>query len=64
MGYIGIRELMVLAVILVVWIGGAIARKAGYSRWYSLLLLVPLVNVVVVWIFAFSKWPALEKEGS
>ena len=34
-----------------------IAKKAGYSGALSLLLLIPLVNIVVIWIFAFAKWP-------
>ncbi len=32
--------------------------KAGYPRWLSLLLLIPLVNVVVLYFLAFSTWPA------
>jgi len=34
-----------------------IAEKAGYSPALSLLMLLPLVNVVVFLIFAFSEWP-------
>jgi hypothetical protein len=33
-----------------------ILSKAGFSGWLSILLLVPLVNLICVWIFAFSKW--------
>ncbi len=40
-----------------------IAEKAGYSGWLSLLMLVPLVNVVMLWVFAFSEWPALRRAG-
>lgn len=58
---IGIVELTVLAALFAVWIGGNIVRKAGYSRWWSLLLLVPIVNLVLIWLFAFSSWPALER---
>lgn len=36
-----------------------IIHKAGYSRAWVLLLLVPLVNLVMLWIFAFSRWPAV-----
>jgi len=35
-----------------------IFSKAGYSRWLSLLLLIPLVNVAVLYFVAFSTWPA------
>ena len=37
-----------------------ILRKAGYSGWWSLLTLVPLVNIAMIWVFAFSDWPALK----
>jgi hypothetical protein len=54
---LGIIEFSIVAVVLCFWIGGNIARKAGFSRWLSLLLLVPLVNIVIIWMFAFSNWP-------
>jgi hypothetical protein len=57
---IGIVELSILAVVFVFWIGGNILRKAGYSRWLSLLLFVPLLNLALIWIFAFAKWPAVD----
>lgn len=37
----------------------AIVRKAGYSGWWVLLALVPLLNVVMLCIFAASRWPVL-----
>lgn len=36
-----------------------IVSKAGYSGALSLLLFIPILNVLLIWIFAFSKWPAL-----
>jgi hypothetical protein len=36
-----------------------IFEKAGWSGALSLLMLVPLANLVVLWVFAFSDWPAL-----
>lgn len=44
---------MVLALV----INWRIASKAGYSGALSLLMLIPLANVIVLLIFAFSKWP-------
>ena len=35
-----------------------VLRKAGFSPWWSILMTVPLLNLVLVWIFAFIKWPA------
>lgn len=46
---------------LVLWTCARISRKAGFSGWWSLLMLIPLVNIVMIWVFAFSDWPALRK---
>jgi len=54
-------HLVVIVAVLVVWFVPAvkILRKAGYSGWWSLLLLVPVGNIVAIWIFAFARWPNL-----
>ncbi len=41
-----------------------ILRRAGYSGWLCLLALIPLVNWIALWVFAFAKWPALAKPRS
>ncbi len=46
--------------LLVFWINSRIVCKAGFSRWWALLSFVPLVNLVMVWVFAFARWPRLE----
>ncbi|CAJ0867697.1 hypothetical protein R20233_01436 [Ralstonia sp. LMG 32965] len=55
--------LIVLLVLLFVYLlpAGLIARKAGYSSGWALLMLVPLVNVITIWVFALSDWPAARK---
>jgi hypothetical protein len=58
---IGFRELLILATLYCVLVFGAVAKKAGSSRWYGLLLLLPLVNIAVIWMFAFAKWPAVDR---
>jgi len=35
-----------------------IFSKAGYSGWLSLLMLVPIVNVGMLYFLAFSTWPS------
>lgn len=37
----------------------AIVRKAGYSGWWILVAPVPLLNVVMLCVFAASRWPVL-----
>jgi len=36
--------------------------KAGFPPALSLLMLVPLVNIGLLYFFAFSPWPNLKKE--
>ena len=35
-----------------------IIRKAGFSGWWIILTFIPVVNLVLLWIFAFTDWPA------
>ena len=32
-------------------------KKAGFSPWLSLLMFVPLLNLVMLYVFAFGTWP-------
>lgn len=34
--------------------------KAGYSGWWSLLMVIPLVNLIALYVLAFSNWPSLQ----
>ncbi len=54
---IWIIVILVLAISL--WPAARISRKAGYSGWWALVMLVPLGNVIVIWVFAFLDWPNL-----
>lgn len=40
-----------------------IVSKAGYSGAWSLLIIVPLVNLIMLWVFAFSDWPRRQSNG-
>jgi hypothetical protein len=35
-----------------------ILHRTGFSRWLALLVLVPMLNVVGLWLFAFGSWRA------
>ncbi len=53
----------ILAFALVVGIPAAvILGKAGYSQAWAGLLIVPIVGLIALWVFAFSKWPALREK--
>ena len=41
-----------------------IIQKAGYSGWWILVGLVPILNVVMVLVFAFSRWPVLRERDA
>ncbi|MFT7113016.1 MAG: hypothetical protein ACI9PC_001637 [Porticoccaceae bacterium] len=38
-----------------------ICQRAGYSGWLGLLILVPMVNLVLLYFIAFSDWLASKK---
>ncbi len=65
---LGTTELVVLAflgLILLVpmWLWCRIASKAGFSKAWGLLAVVPIANLVVVWVFAFAEWPGVAEGG-
>ncbi|HWT04946.1 MAG TPA: hypothetical protein VN224_04245 [Xanthomonadales bacterium] len=41
-----------------------IAKKAGYNPWLSLLMLVPVANIIVFLIFVFSEWPVTAENNA
>jgi hypothetical protein len=56
MGIVGVL-IGIGLLILSLWINWTIASKAGYSGALSLLMLIPLVNIIIILMFAFSEWP-------
>ena len=51
----GIGGLIVLVLVIVpLW---RICTRAGFSGWWSLLVVVPLLNLIMLWVFAYAKWP-------
>jgi hypothetical protein len=57
---IGPIHMLILGLILIIpfW---QLFLKAGYSGWWSLLMIVPLVNLITLYVLAFSRWPSLKK---
>jgi len=43
--------------VLFIWAYVRIIQKAGYSGWNVLWALVPIVNIIMVFVFAFAEWP-------
>jgi hypothetical protein len=42
---------------------GRIMNRVGLSPFWSVLVLIPVANLVALWVFAFTEWPR-EKGGS
>ena len=34
-----------------------ISKKAGFSGWWALIMVIPLVNLIMIWVFALVRWP-------
>ena len=54
-------ELVIIGIFLIVsvlpfWM---ICSKAGFPGWFSLAVLVPVLNIVLLFFLAFAEWPAL-----
>lgn len=48
----------------VIWPISKILRRAGFNGWLSLLYFVPLANIIMLWVFAVSPWPALGEKSN
>jgi hypothetical protein len=57
----------IIVLVLIIWafivVFGRIVNRAGYSRWWLLTMVVPLLNLIMLWIFAFADWPAADAKG-
>ena len=51
-----------VAIVVFLGLAAIILGKAGYSGWWALLMLIPIVNLVMLWSFALRRWPALEQQ--
>lgn len=47
---------LLLSVVLILWLGAKILDKAGIEKKWVFCLLIPLVNMIMIWVFAFSAW--------
>jgi len=58
-------SLFMAALYVVIGIPAAhVLYRTGNSRWWSLLILIPIVNFIGFWIFAFARWPAVDPPGA
>ncbi len=45
------------ALLLIVPPVAQLLHRAGYSRWWTAVFFVPVVNIACLWAFAFQEWP-------
>ena len=60
--YLSVGQWIAIAVFCVASLVPAarILRRAGLSLWWSIFLVIPLVNVLALWALAYSRWPAAD----
>ncbi len=55
--FLGIMPIIIVVALAVVilpfWF---ICKKAGFSPWLSLLNIIPLGNVILIYVLAFAEW--------
>lgn len=49
--------LMVLFTVFPFWL---ICSKTGFPGWISLAILIPILNIVLLYFLALAEWPALK----
>ena len=51
--------MLVIAIVVVIpaW---RIFQRTGYPGWMGILILIPIVNLVLLYFIAFADWPAVE----
>ncbi len=52
---IGVISVAIWLVFVIAYI--KIITRAGYSGWWVLIMIVPIVNVVMLLVFAYKEWP-------
>ena len=51
---------VVMPLLFIIIVGVPVANilhRAGRSRWWTVLAFVPLLNLIGLWVFAFTRWP-------
>jgi uncharacterized membrane protein YhaH (DUF805 family) len=43
------------------WCYTRILNRTGRSPWWAVLMLVPILNLALVWLFAFVRWPRIDR---
>ena len=60
--FLSVWQWLAIAVFCVISVFPAvrILRRAGLSAWWAVFLVIPLVNLMALCVFAFTRWPATD----
>ena len=55
--------MLVIAIVVIIpaW---RICQRAGYPGWMGALIIIPVINLFLLYFIAFSEWPADRRGGS
>ena len=57
-GFYGFHAFWLIGTILVIIPFWRLCARVGLSPWLSLLLFIPLANIIFVYYLAFAEWPS------
>jgi hypothetical protein len=53
---------IVFVVLLILFPYFRIFQRTGHSGWWAILMVVPGINIIMLWVFAFVRWPAIDRQ--
>jgi hypothetical protein len=65
MSQLTIQNIIGLAIVLPLYLVplARIFSRAGWNGWMALLFPIPIVGMMLLWVFAFRPWPALSQHS-
>ena len=54
----------IITAVVVLYPIGQILGRIGLSPFWSILVAIPFVNLVAIWVLAFSEWPRGTEGGA
>lgn len=49
---------------LLIWLNVRVLHKAGFSGGWVLTQVIPIVNIIFIWVFAFAVWPNGQRDDA
>jgi hypothetical protein len=53
---------VIVGIIFIVWPAWRICSRAGFPGAMGLLIMIPPLNLVLLYVLAFAEWPALRNQ--